>query len=120
MLVSVHRFFPVQYAGLHLIAMGAFSGGPIVLCWYIMNLHGHTERSIGTAWIISFGNTGGIVATFSFLATDAPRYTRGYIICLAVTGVGLLAAILYGLLVLRANRKLKSSSRQEDITLSSL
>ena len=115
-LISVHNSFSAQYGGIHLIAMGAFAGGPIVICWVVMNFYGHAERSIGTAWVISFGNTGGIVATFSFLATDAPRYIKGYTICLAVTALGALAAVLYGLLIWRENKKLKATSEESKVT----
>ena len=119
-LISVHNSFSAEYAGINLIAMGAFSGGPIVICWVVMNLRGHAERSIGTAWTIGFGNTGGIVATFAFLATDAPKYTKGYAVCMAVTVIGLLAATMYGLLVWRENRKLKAVSDQDKISYYSL
>lgn len=115
-LISVHDSFSAKYGGIHLVAMGAFAGGPIVICWVIMNLNGHAERSIGTAWVISFGNTGGIVATFSFLAADAPRYIKGYTVCLAVEALGLVAAILYGLLIWRENKKLRTASEQREVT----
>lgn len=114
-LISVHDSFSAEYGGIHLIAMGAFAGGPLVLCWFVMNLHGHVERSIGTAWIIGFGNTGGIVATFSFLATDAPRYTKGYTVCLAVSMIGLLAVVIYGFLLSRENRKLRATLEQRKV-----
>jgi len=119
-LFSVHNSFSAEYGGIHLVAMGAFAGGPIVVCWFVMNLHGHAERSIGTAWIISFGNTGGIVATFAFLAADAPHYTKGYTICIAVVAVGFLATIVYGLLVWRENRKARAASEQGPATYYSL
>ncbi|MCJ1475670.1 hypothetical protein MMC13_004333 [Lambiella insularis] len=115
MLISVHNVFSVEYAGICLVAMGAFAAGPIVICWFVMNLHGHAERSIGTAWMIAFGNTGGIVATFAFLATDAPRYVKGYTVCLTVVGVGLVAAIAYGFIISRENRKLRAASRQQKV-----
>lgn len=114
MLMSIHNSFSVEYAGICLAAMGAFAAGPLVICWIVMNLRGHAERSIGTAWTIGFGNIGGVVATFAFVATDAPRYTKGYNVCLAVTAVGLVAAILYGLLVWRQNKQLKNSSEQKE------
>ena len=79
--------------------MGSFAAGPVIVCWYVMNLKGHVERSVGTAWMIGFGNSGGIVATFSFLATDAPLYHKGYSICMAMTVVGLAAGVLYGALI---------------------
>ena len=119
-LISVHDSFSAEYGGIHLIAMGAFASGPLAVCWFVMNLQGHADRSIGTAWMIGFGNTGGIVATFAFLATDAPRYTKGYTICLAMTMVGLLAAGLYGFLVWRENRKLKTASDSPKVMYFSL
>lgn len=70
--------------------------------------------------MISFGNTGGIVATFSFLATDASRYTKGYTVCLAVTMVGLLAAVTYSFLIWRENRKPKTAGEQGRVTLLTL
>ncbi|KAI9695979.1 MAG: hypothetical protein M1820_008320 [Bogoriella megaspora] len=100
-LMTVHgkAHFSAEYAGICLISMGSFSAGASVVCWYLMNLRGHAERSIGSAWMISFGNAGGIVATFSFLKADAPLYHTGYSICMAMSVVGAAATLLYGLLV---------------------
>ena len=114
-LISVRDSFAAKYGGVNLIAMGAFAGGPLVICWVVMNLQGHADRSIGTAWTIGFGNTGGVVATFAFLATDAPLYRTGYTICLVVTVAGILAASLYFLLVWRENRRLKAGSRHAEV-----
>ena len=77
-LFNVHQNVHVEYAAVFLVAMGLFGALPTALCWYIMNLEGHFERAVGTAWMIGFGNIGGIVATFSFLAVDAPLYHKGY------------------------------------------
>ena len=77
-LFNVHSNPSVEYAAIFLVAMGVFGALPVAVCWYIMNLQGHTQRSIGSAWMIGFGNVGGIVATFSFLAVDAPFYHTGY------------------------------------------
>ena len=57
--------------------------------------------------MIGFGNCGGFVATFTFLAKDGPRYHKGYSICMAVACVGALAASSYGILVMQKNRQLK-------------
>ena len=103
-LMTTHDNFHAEYAGICLVAMGAFSAGPVIVCWYVMNLHGHVERSIGTAWMISFGNIGGIVATFAFLKKDAPRYHTGYSIVMAFACLGVAASALYALAVVRQNR----------------
>lgn len=101
--MTEHHNLPVQYAGICLVAMGMFSSGAIIVCWYVMNLQGHAERAIGTAWMIGFGNCGGIIATFSFLQADAPLYHTGYSICMGATCMGGLAAILYGYCAWRKN-----------------
>ncbi len=104
-LMTVHHHFHAQYAALFLVAMGAFSTGPVVICWFVMNLRGHTERNVGSAWMIGFGNCGGIVATFTFLAKDGPYYHTGYSICMSMVCVGALAAVVYAGLVMNDNRK---------------
>ena len=106
-LMSVHGHFSAQYAALCMVCMGGLCAGASIVCWYLMNLQGHVQRSIGSAWIISFGNTGGILATFTFLKRDAPLYHTGYSICLAVTVVGAVASSLYGLLVWRERRAVR-------------
>jgi hypothetical protein len=103
-LMNIHDYFAVQLAALCLVAMGSFSAGISIICWYLMNLHGHVEKSLGSAWMISFGNTGGVVATFSFLASDAPQYTKGYAICLGSIGVSAVSTIVYAALVYREMR----------------
>lgn len=71
---------------------------------YIMNLDGHKNRSIGSAWMIGFGNTGGIVAPFAFLATDAPYYHTGYLICVVLAVLGVAATLSYTTFVLWERR----------------
>ncbi|CAG8959199.1 hypothetical protein HYFRA_00012556 [Hymenoscyphus fraxineus] len=104
-LMSVHHHFSAQYAGICLVAMGMFSAGPLIVCWYVMNQHGHAERAIGTAWMIGFGNSGGIIATFTFLKKDAPLYHTGYSICMGAACLSATAAIIYGVLIFFEGRK---------------
>ena len=112
-LMTIQHDFPVQYGALCLVAMGAFSAGVVIVCWYVMNLHGHIERSIGTAWMISFGNTGGIIATFTFVASDAPYYFRGYAICMGAICLSILSTIIYSFLVWKENRSSSSTLEGE-------
>jgi hypothetical protein len=53
---------------------------------------------------IGFGNIGGIIATFAFVATDAPYFVTGYSICFGFTAMSILACIIYGLGCWHANR----------------
>jgi hypothetical protein len=47
----------IQYGALFMITCGCFSASPVFLCWFGMNLGGHTRRSVGTAFQIGFGNS---------------------------------------------------------------
>ncbi|KAF7561789.1 hypothetical protein G7046_g2349 [Stylonectria norvegica] len=104
-LISVHDNTRLQYGSLFLVAMGAYTAMPIVVCWFNMNLGGHHRRAVGTAWQVGFGNIGGIIAVFAFLAKDAPKYISGYSICISFTILSILSCILYGFFCWSANKK---------------
>ncbi|KAF2797575.1 putative allantoate permease [Melanomma pulvis-pyrius CBS 109.77] len=104
-LLKTHSGFSVRYLGVCLVCMGALGAGPSVVCWYLMNLEGHKQRSIGSGWMISFGNIGGILAPFAFLTKYAPYYETGYSICMGVAVLGIITTLSYMLLVLLERRK---------------
>ena len=85
--------------------MGAYSALPIIICWFNQNLAGHHRRAIGTGWQIGFGNIGGIIAVYIFLAKDKPRYTRGYSVSLGFAALCGLTCILYALACWRQNKQ---------------
>lgn len=108
-----HHNFPVQYAGICLTVMGAMGAQSAAVCWYLMNLRGHKQRAMGSGFMIAFGNIGGIIAPFAFLAKFAPEYKTGYAVCLAMAVVGLASSILYALLVVR-ERSTKNENDDPD------
>ncbi|KAL9097201.1 MAG: hypothetical protein Q9165_000628 [Trypethelium subeluteriae] len=105
-LLSVYKkaYHKTEYAALFLVAMGAYSAMPVVVCWFQMNLGGHHRRAVGSAWQVGFGNIGGIIAVYSFLAKDAPRYIPGYSICLAFVCLSMISCVIYLIGVMYANR----------------
>lgn len=104
-LISVHNHHNVQYAALFLVAMGAYSAMPVIVCWFNMNLGGHHRRAVGTAWQVGFGNIGGIIATYAFIQTDAPKYTKGHAICLSFLCLSALSCCAYGVAVWSQNKQ---------------
>lgn len=104
-MLSVHDNKHIEYAGLFLIAMGAYSAMPVIVCWFNMNLGGHHRRAVGTAWQVGFGNIGGIIATYAFLSTDAPYYKKGYSICISFLALSAVSCCIYAVAVVSANRK---------------
>lgn len=103
-LLTVHNKPNLQYAALFLVAMGAYSAMPVIVCWFNMNLGGHHRRSVGTAWQVGFGNIGGIIATYAFLAKDAPHYKPGYSICTAFVCLSAASCIIYFISISVQNR----------------
>lgn len=117
-LLSVHgkSNFSVEYLGICLVSMGAFSAGASIVCWYLMNLQGHIQRSLGSAWMIGFGNIGGIVATFTFVKANAPYYTAGYWTLMSIALLGTTATLLYARVIWAEKKKAsKQGDKSSDI-----
>jgi len=103
-LITEHKNMHVQYAALFLVAMGAYTAMPVIVCWFNMNLGGHHRRAVGSAWQVGFGNIGGIIAVFAFLKKDAPKYITGYSICISFVCLSLLCCIAYLITIAVQNR----------------
>lgn len=54
----------VRYGGIFLITLGAFPGGPGFLAWAANNAAGPAVRSVSTAYVVTLGTAGGILATW--------------------------------------------------------
>ena len=125
-LLAVHDNPKVQYAALFLAVMGCYSAMPVIACWFNLNrkfLHppthpsnandlsqgspvgGHRRRAVGIAWQIGFGSIGGIVATYSFISKDAPRYTKGHAISLGFICLSAVSCVAYYIAITTENRK---------------
>ncbi|OAL48742.1 major facilitator superfamily transporter [Pyrenochaeta sp. DS3sAY3a] len=115
-LISVHNHRDVQYAALFLVAMGAYTAMPIIVCWFNMNLGGHHRRAVGSAWQVAFGNIGGIIAVYAFLKKDAPKYIPGYSISISFVCLSALACTLYLCLCMWQNRSRNKSARDVGLT----
>ena len=63
------------------------------------------RRSVGTAFQIGFGNCGGPIATFSFLASDAPNYVKGYTLSLGFMCFTAICCTLYLFALVSENQK---------------
>lgn len=72
-----------RYAGCFLSVTGLYSAMPILICWCSLNYGGHLRKAVGSSWQVGLGNVGGIIATYIFLAEDAPRYVKGLSISIA-------------------------------------
>ncbi|KAF8424848.1 major facilitator superfamily domain-containing protein [Tirmania nivea] len=84
----------IAYLAVFFGAMGAFPGGPGFLSWGLNNAAGDSVRAVSSAYIVSVGTAGAIVATWTYLPEDSPYYKTGHSINLgAQVGVGVLAML---------------------------
>ncbi|CAG8955359.1 hypothetical protein HYFRA_00011343 [Hymenoscyphus fraxineus] len=81
----------VKYGAVFLASAGAFPGGPTWLAWGLNNAAGPSVRAVTSAYIVSVGSCGAIVATWTYLEKDRPTYHRGHWINV---GANIVAAIL--------------------------
>ena len=54
----------IRYMAVYFCAVGAFPGGPACLSWGLNNSAGPAVRAVTSAWIVTLGTTGGIVAVW--------------------------------------------------------
>lgn len=109
----------VKYGGLFLIACGVYTAMPILICWFALNYNGHIRKSVGTAFVIGFGNIGGIVSSFLFPAKDSPKFTMGMSVGVAFVAFGLVLMIIYCGYLFYMNReksKLEYIQKWESLT----
>ncbi|QRW08134.1 major facilitator superfamily transporter [Ceratobasidium sp. AG-Ba] len=94
-----------NYAGVFLIAMGAFPQGPIVLTWATNNAAPSTVRAVSSAMVVAIGTMGPIVTSWIYLPSDAPRYRIANSVQITAQGVFFLLVIILILHNVRENRR---------------
>ncbi|KAH7393532.1 major facilitator superfamily domain-containing protein [Cadophora sp. MPI-SDFR-AT-0126] len=81
----------IRYGAIFLIASTAFTLGAMCNAQVSANVLSDSARSIAIGTNVMFGNVGGLIATWTFLPTDAPKYEIG-------NGINLTCAILWTIL----------------------
>jgi hypothetical protein len=54
----------IRYMGVFFITLGAFPGGPGFLAWGMNNAAGPAVRAVSSAFIVTLGTAGGVLATW--------------------------------------------------------
>ncbi|KAF2176896.1 MFS general substrate transporter [Zopfia rhizophila CBS 207.26] len=73
----------VRYMGVFFITLGAFPGGPGFLSWGMNNAAGPAVRAVSGAYIVTLGTAGGVLATWTYVSREAPKYSTGHTINLS-------------------------------------
>lgn len=103
----------LKYGGCFLVALGLYSSMPVLICWMTLNFAGHIRKSVGTGFVIGFGNIGGIVSSFIFPNSEAPRYRKGLGICLGFSALAIVFTLLYAFVLIIYSKQKRSNSYKE-------
>ncbi|KAG8715178.1 hypothetical protein FRC09_016846 [Ceratobasidium sp. 395] len=68
----------VQYTAVFIAAAGTFPTNAMCMAWCGNNIGGATKKSVAIAMIVAFGNFGGLIASYTYIAKNAPRYYSGH------------------------------------------
>ncbi|GAA6002876.1 hypothetical protein JCM10207_001878 [Rhodosporidiobolus poonsookiae] len=66
-----------RYAAAFMVGLGAFSFGSLCVTWSAANQTSDSGRAAAIGTTVFFGNCGGLISTWMFLAKDGPRYIPG-------------------------------------------
>ncbi|CAI5759944.1 unnamed protein product [Candida verbasci] len=94
----------IRYGGCFLTASSLYTAMPLIVGHASLNQGSHIRKSVGTAWQIGFGNIGGIIACYIFLAKDSPVYKPGLATSLASVCFAIICSIGYVFNCYRLNK----------------
>ncbi|KAI8144072.1 major facilitator superfamily domain-containing protein, partial [Fennellomyces sp. T-0311] len=97
-LIGVKEDIGPRYMAIFFATAGAFTGSPMFVGWVVENTAGPMVRAIASAFAISAGSIGGLIATWTYLPEQAPEYLAGNIInlvCAILVFVGAGGATLH-------------------------
>jgi MFS family permease len=100
-----------KYAAIFIAAMGMFAAGPATVSWGLNNAAGPSVRAVTSAYVVSVGNCGALVATWTYLPFMAPRYTLGHALNLTSVGCAAVLSTVGFLYCTLENRKRERGDR---------
>ncbi|CAN8105453.1 unnamed protein product [Discula destructiva] len=103
----------VRYMAVFFVTVGAFPGGPGFLAWAINNSAGPAVRAVSSGYVVTLGTIGGIVATWSYVPSDAPAYHTGHSLNLGGQ-IGVLAFSIFGIVYCTYENKARAAGKRDD------
>lgn len=94
-----------RYIGCFLLAIGIYPNVPQGVAWNGNNIGGSLKRGVGIAMHVGFGNLGGTISGYLFLARDKPRYMPGFGTLLGCQVMALVLSIFMTIYLRRENAR---------------
>jgi len=102
----------VKYGAVYIAAIGIFFIGTTVLAWSLNNAAGSSLRAVSSAFVVAMGNFGSVIATWSYLPADAPRYRKGHFINMGAEIIVCLLGII-GILYVKWENKQRDQGKRD-------
>lgn len=100
-----------RYMAIFFGTAGAFTGSPVFVGWIVDNTAGPMVRAIASAFTVSIGSCGGLLATWTYLPSQAPDYRAGHIINLCAGIVVIVVSAVVSVIVRWENRQREQGKR---------
>ena len=95
-----------KYAGCFFLACGIYPNVPQGVAWNGNNIGGSLKRGVGIAMHVGFGNLGGTMSAYLYLARDAPNgYKPGHSTLLAFQCMALILSAFMTIYLRRENAR---------------
>lgn len=107
----------VRYMATFFVVAGCWAALAMTMTWLNNNSVGKKKRGVASATILAIGNTGSIVGSNVYLASEVPRYVTGYSVSLTTIVLAQAAATGYLLYALYENKAKERGSRDHLLTL---
>ncbi|KAF7555164.1 hypothetical protein G7Z17_g2366 [Cylindrodendrum hubeiense] len=111
---DIEQNIAVCYFAVCLACFGMYPILPGVNAWNVANTPDPAKRSINIGLLVCIGNIGGLIGSYIYLDSEAPRYPTGYGTSLAFGLAGIVAATLLEFLLKRDNAK---KARMTDVEI---
>ncbi|KAL1845501.1 hypothetical protein Daus18300_014515 [Diaporthe australafricana] len=95
----------VKYTGCFFLATGIYPNVPQGVAWNGNNIGGSLKRGVGIAMHVGFGNLGGLIAAYIYLAKDRPTYRPGHGTLLGFQAMATILSIFMTLYLRRENAR---------------
>jgi MFS family permease len=86
---------------------------PGVNAWNVANTPNPVKRAIGIGYLICMGNVGGLIGSFIYKESEAPRYVTGYGNSFAFASAGIVGCLLLEFALFKLNKKKALLSEDE-------
>ncbi|KEP54687.1 high-affinity nicotinic acid transporter [Rhizoctonia solani 123E] len=95
----------VQYTAVFVASAGAFPNVAMCMSWCGNNFGGAMKRSVAIAMIVAFGNLGGLIASYTYISKNSPRYYSGHGTLIGVLALGAVVSLIVHIFCRRENKR---------------